>query len=81
MITSNYKKIKIDLCGKEIIIKKLNINCILNVLRNQLINIVSFPFIFLDKDDNEIETIMEGKIKLKDILDGKNLHIKKKNFI
>ena len=56
-------KIKIQLEGKGRIIIEIEI-------RKDLLDVVKFPFIFVD-DDNEIPKEKESATKLKDILGGK----------
>ena len=45
--------------------------------RIKLDKIFNFPYVFLDEEENEIEKEREKLITINDILDGKNLHIKK----
>ena len=71
------KRIKIHLGTLNNIILELDTDISLKEIRKNLINIVNFPFIFLDEDDNEIQNEKEPKIQLKDILDGRNLYLKK----
>ena len=63
-------KIKIHLEGEGRIIIEIEI-------RKDLLDVVKFPFIFVDDDDIEIPKEKESTTKLKDILDGKNLTLKK----
>ena len=70
-------KIKIHLEGEGRIIIEIEIYKFLSEIRKDLLDVVKFPFIFLDDDDNEIPKEKESKTKLKDILDGKNLTLKK----
>ena len=71
-------KIKVHLNGKKTIQLELDKDEILKNIRKELINHVSFPFIFLDDEDNEINQDEERVKILQDILDGKNLTLKKK---
>ena len=71
------KKIKIHLEGERRINIEIEIYKFLSEIRKDLLDIVKFPFIFVDDDDNEIPKEKESTTKLKDILDGKNLIIKK----
>ena len=61
---------------KNLIEHELNINSLLSDIRSELTKIIFFPFIFLDKEKNEIIKEEESSIKLEDILDGKNLFLK-----
>ena len=72
-------KIKVHLNDKKTIQLELDKDEILKNIRKELINHVSFPFIFIDDEDNEINQDEERVKILKDILDGKNLSLKKKN--
>ena len=76
-ILENKKNIRIDLDGRETIRKELDINSNLQKIRIQLLNTIPFPFIYLDSDENEIPKEREKKKKLKEILDGRNLTVKK----
>jgi hypothetical protein len=71
------KKVKIHLDEKGTITQELNAEEYLNNIRKQLLDKVYFPFIFLDEDENEISKDEEISKKLSDVLDGKNLYIKK----
>lgn len=71
------KKVKIHLDEKGTITQELNAEEYLNNIRKQLLDKVYFPFIFLDEDENEISKEEELSKKLSDVLDGKNLYIKK----
>lgn len=70
------KKIKIMENNIMILKKELNIYSPLNNIRKKLLEI-NFPFIFLDCEEKEILKKNECNKKLKDILDGKVLYIKK----
>ena len=70
-------KIKIHLEGEGRIIIEIEIYKFLSEIRKDLLDVVKFPFIFLDDDDNEIPKEKESATKLEDILDGKNLTLKK----
>ena len=61
---------------KNMIEHVLNINGLLSDIRSELTKIISFPFIFLNKEKNEILKAKESSTKLKDILEGKNLFLK-----
>ena len=73
----NVKSLKIDLDGKEKIRKDIDINSSLAKTRQKLSESISFPFVFVDGEENEINKELEKKIIIRDILDGKNLIIKK----
>ena len=70
-------KIKIHLEGEGRIIIEIEIYKFLSEIRKDLLDVVKFPFIFLDDDDNEIPKEKESATKLEDILGGKNLTLKK----
>lgn len=53
---------------------------VLSKIRKDLLDTVTFPFIFVDDDDKEIPKEKETSIKLEDILDGKNLNLKKERL-
>lgn len=74
------KKIKIHLGDKGKIEMELNPDSLLTEIRKELLDAVTFPFIFLDEDENEIPKENESKIKLEDVLDGKNLNLKKEKM-
>ena len=71
------KSLKIDLDGKDIIRKDLDVNSSLTDTRKKLSELIPFPFVFVDDEDNEINKELENNKNLCDILDGKNLIIKK----
>ena len=71
------KSLKIDLDGKDIIRKDLDVNSSLTDTRKKLSELIRFPFVFVDDEDNEINKELENNKNLCDILDGKNLIIKK----
>ena len=72
------KKIKIKIqFQKNYIPKELCIENSLIQIREELSKEIDFPFIFLNEDEEEILKEKESSIKLKDILDGKYLYIKK----
>ena len=74
------KKIKIRASEKLIKEIELDIDTKLSNIRNILENEISFNFIFLNEDEEEIKKEEESEIKLADILDGKNLYLKKVIF-
>jgi GTP-binding protein EngB required for normal cell division len=71
------KKIKIRLGKKGKIEKELDVDNFLPEIRNELLDTVTFPFIFLNEDEEKIQKEDEAQTKLGDILDGKNLYLKK----
>ena len=71
-------KIKVHLNDKKTIQLELDKKEVLKNIRKELMNYVTFPFIFVDDEDNEISQDEERVKILKDILDGKNLTLKKK---
>ena len=70
-------EIKIRIQNNNKILKVLNPNDSLSKIRLELIDTISFPFIFKDSDENDISKEKEPEIILKDILDGKNLYLGK----
>lgn len=71
------KKVRILLDGKKKFEKELNPDSLLIDIRKELLDKMTFPYIFLDDDLNEILKEKEIETKLEDILDGKNLQLKK----
>ena len=72
------RQLKLDVNGKKKLEKELNTNSLLiDIRKEELLDDISFTYIFLDDDDNEIEKNKENDTKLKDIFDGKNLQLKK----
>lgn len=67
------KKIKVHLGDKGKIEMELETEKVLSEIRKDLLDSVTFPFIFVDDDDKEIPKEKETTTKLKDILDGKIL--------
>ena len=74
------KKIKIRASEKLIKEIELDIDTKLSNIRNILENEISFNFIFLNEDEKEIKKEDESVKTLDDILDGKNLYLKKEIF-
>ena len=74
------KKIKVHLGDQGKIELELETEKFLTEIRNDLLDSVTFPFIFLDDEDNEIPKEKESTTKLEDILDGKNLNLKKEEI-
>jgi len=72
-------KLKIHI-NKEKIIKELDSDNTLTKIREELLGDITFPFIFCNDDEEEIPKENESNIKLKDILDGKNLYLKKEKI-
>ena len=71
------KKIRIYLGNQRKTEMELETGKLLTEIRNDLLDPVKFPFIFLDDEDNEIPKEKESTTKLEDILDGRNLMLKK----
>ena len=69
------KKIKIRASKKLIKEIELDIDTKLSNIRNILENEISFNFIFLNEDKEEIKKEEESEIKLADILDGNYLYL------
>ena len=74
------KKIKVHLGDQGKIELELETEKFLTEIRNDLLDSVTFPFIFLDDEDNEIPKEKESTTKLEDILDGKNITLKKEEI-
>ena len=69
--------------GKNLILEKieLELDSKLPDIRKKLENEIKFDFIFLNEDEKEIIKKEDESVKtLDDILDGKNLHLKKVIF-
>ena len=49
-------------------------------VRKEILDSITFPFVFADEDENEIPKDKEENIKLAEILDGKNLYVKKEKI-
>ena len=65
--------------GKNLIKEKIELDkeSKLSDTRKKLENEVKFNFIFLNEEEEEIKKEEESEKKLADVLDGKNLHLKK----
>ena len=78
------KPIKVDLNGESQIKMELNTESSLKNIRAALLDSITFPFkfVYIDDDDEEKEIQKEDEISkiLDDILDGRNLHIKKEKI-
>ena len=74
------KKIKIHEGDKVIKEIELDKESILSDIRNILENEIKFDFIFLNEDEKEIKKEDESVKTLDDILDGKNIYLKKEIF-
>ena len=72
------KLVRIQNNNKKLDELELNIESKLSNARRKLTNIIDFPFVFLDEENNEISPKDELSNTLKDILDGKKLYVKKK---
>lgn len=75
------KELKINFDGKFITKKKLNIGLSLQKIREILLDEITMPFVFLNDEEKEINKVEEDNIKLEDVLDGKNVNLKKEKFI
>ena len=79
------KKITIDLNGDEEMKKELDTDNTLKQIRTFLLDSINYPFSFIFIDDDDEEKVFPKKdeviTKLSDILDGRNLHIKKEKII
>ena len=73
------KKIKIHEGDKVIKEIELDKESILSDIRNKLENEIKFDFTFLNEEE-EIKREDESAKTLDDILDGKNLYLKKRNI-
>ena len=73
------KKIKIHEGDKIIKEIELDKESILSDIRNKLENEIKFDFTFLNEEE-EIKREDESAKTLDDILDGKNLYLKKRNI-
>ena len=74
------KNIKVHLNDKEKIILKLETHKLLKEKRKDLFDCVLFPFIFLEDNENKTPKEKESTTKLEDILDGKNITLKKEEI-
>ena len=74
------KKIKVHLNDKEKIVIKLETHKLLIKKRKDLFDCVIFPFIFLEDNENKTPKEKESTTKLEDILDGKNITLKKEEI-
>ena len=72
------KFVRIQLENKKINELELNVNSNLDITRKKLKKLINFPFIFTDGENNEISIDDEFSSTLNDVLDGKNLYIKKR---
>ena len=72
-------KIKIRI-NKERINKELDDDNVLTKIREELLDEITFPFIFCNEDEEEISKENESTIILKNILDGSNLYLKKEKI-
>ena len=69
--------VKIQYKNRKIKQIKLDVNQNLKDTRLILNQYINFPFIYLDNNNNEIFDQKELLTKIEDIIDGKNLYIKK----
>ena len=59
---------------------ELETKSLLSDIRKELLDKITFPFIFLDEDEKEIPKESENTMKLEDILVGKNLFLKQEKI-
>ena len=72
------KKVKVYLGKDDIVTLELQTNILLEKFREILLEHINFDYIFLLDDVNtEVSKNEVSDLKLKDILDGKRLYIKK----
>jgi len=71
------KTISVFLGDKGKIKIELDPKSLLSEIRKELLDTVTFPFIFIDEDEKEFPKEKEETTKLEEILDGKNLYLKK----
>lgn len=72
------KQVKVYLGKNDIVTLELQINILLEKFREILLEHINFDYIFLLDDVNtEVSKNEVSDLKLKDILDGKRLYIKK----
>ena len=75
------KKVKVYLGKDDIVTLELQTNILLEKVREILLKHINFDYIFLQDDEDDEKTEVskneESNLKLKDILDGKRLYIKK----
>lgn len=69
--------VKIQYKNRKIKQIELDVNQNLKDTRLILNQYINFPFIYLDNNNNEIFDQKELLTKIEDIIDGKNLYIKK----
>ena len=75
------RKLKIHLDEKGKIEKEMDDEMSLADARKELLDLITFPFVFADEDENEIPKDKEVNTMLKDVLYGKNLLVKKEKII
>lgn len=75
--SNKMKIVKVGLNRNDSIDINVDLSKNLKKTRITLDKIFNFPYVFLDEEENEIEKEREKLITINDILDGKNLHIKK----
>ena len=71
------KIIRVNLNQNKILDKEWDTNTNLKIIRDELKNLSLDNFIFLDKEDQEIPKEIEENKILNEILDGRNLYLKK----
>ena len=75
------KELKINLEGKQIAKKKLELSLTLTKVRELLLDLIITPFVFLNDDEKEIPKSEENDKILEDVLDGKNLNLAKEKIV
>ena len=73
------KEIKVNIKKKKIK-KVLDTDTLLINIREELLEDIIFPYIFLNADKEKISKEDESKIILGDVLDGRNLYLKKEKI-
>ena len=74
------KNIYVTIDETRKLVREWDTNTSLKQIREDLKDSISIPFIFLDNEENEISKENEENKKLNDILDGKNLYLKKEKI-
>ena len=72
------KLVRIQSDSKKLDELELNIDSKFSNTRKKLTNVIDFPFVFLDEENNEIFPKDELSNTLNNILEGKNLYFKRR---
>ena len=75
------KKIKVLLNEQKILDKEIETEITLTKLREQLLADITFPYLFLNSEEEEIPKEKEPNMILEDILEGRVLYLKKEIVI